>query len=236
MRLHFFTLCIVIFYSQSIFSGVTITGTRIIFPSNQSTVTIQLTNPDERPALVQTWLDDGDPRQIPDVDKIPFLITPPLTQIAAKKGQMLRLIAKDTKSLSKDRESLYWFNILDIPPSADKDDVPNKLQVSIRSRIKMLYRPVNLPMTQGKAFSAVQFKYIESTRSILINNPSPYYLSFYNIELTKDNESKVYIEPLMVVPYSSETFSPSISFKPKKLIYTLINDYGANQSYSFFLE
>jgi fimbrial chaperone protein/chaperone protein EcpD len=235
MRIEFLTLCAAMFCCQTIFAGVTITGTRIIFPSNQNTVTVQLNNPDERPALVQAWLDDGDPRQIPEAEKIPFVLTPPLTQIAAKKGQMIRLIAKDTAQLPKDRESLYWFNILDIPPSAG-EDVPNKLQVSIRSRIKLFYRPVHLDMTQEKAFSMVQFQYVASNKSVVVNNPSPYYLNFYDVELSTGKEHKTYSDVLMVAPYSSATFTPETSFKPTKLIYKLINDYGANQSYSAPLE
>ncbi len=73
--------------STATFAGVTITGTRIIFPSNQNTVTVQLNNPDDRPALIQAWLDNGDPHQIPEADKIPFILTPPwpkLLQIKVK--------------------------------------------------------------------------------------------------------------------------------------------------------
>lgn len=218
--------------STATFAGVTITGTRIIFPSNQNTVTVQLNNPDDRPALIQAWLDDGDPHQIPEADKIPFILTPPLAQIASNKGQMLRLIAKDTSALPQDRESLYWFNILDMPASEQVETAEkNKLQVSIRSRIKLFYRPVNLKISQEKAFSSVTFKYNETNKSVTVDNPSPYYVNFYNVSFNPEKENFVYADPLMVAPYSTESFKPKIQFKPQKISYLLINDYGGNQAY-----
>jgi P pilus assembly chaperone PapD len=218
--------------STATFAGVTITGTRIIFPSNQNTVTVQLNNPDDRPALIQAWLDNGDPHQIPEADKIPFILTPPLAQIASNKGQMLRLIAKDTSALPQDRESLYWFNILDMPASEQVETAEkNKLQVSIRSRIKLFYRPVNLKISQEKAFSSVTFKYNETNKSMTVNNSSPYYVNFYNVSLNPEKENFVYADPLMVAPYSTESFKPAIQFKPQKISYLLINDYGGNQAY-----
>lgn len=218
--------------STATFAGVTITGTRIIFPSNQNTVTVQLNNPDDRPALIQAWLDNGDPHQIPEADKIPFILTPPLAQIASNKGQMLRLIAKDTSALPQDRESLYWFNILDMPASEQVETAEkNKLQVSIRSRIKLFYRPVNLKISQEKAFSSVTFKYNETNKSVTVNNPSPYYVNFYNVSFNPEKENFVYADPLMVAPYSTESFKPAIQFKPQKISYLLINDYGGNQAY-----
>jgi len=218
--------------STATFAGVTITGTRIIFPSNQNTVTVQLNNPDDRPALIQAWLDNGDPHQIPEADKIPFILTPPLAQIASNKGQMLRLIAKDTLALPQDRESLYWFNILDMPASEQVETAEkNKLQVSIRSRIKLFYRPINLKISQEKAFSSVTFKYNETNKSVTVNNLSPYYVNFYNVSLNPEKENFVYADPLMVAPYSTESFKPTIQFKPQKISYLLINDYGGNQAY-----
>ncbi|MFC3171964.1 molecular chaperone [Acinetobacter vivianii] len=177
-----------------------------------------MNNPDDRPALIQAWLDNGDPHQIPEADKIPFILTPPLAQIASNKGQMLRLIAKDTSALPQDRESLYWFNILDMPASEQVETAEkNKLQVSIRSRIKLFYRPVNLKITQEKAFSSVTFKYNETNKSVTVNNPSPYYVNFYNVSLNPEKENFVYADPLMIAPYSTESFKPEIQFKPQKL-------------------
>lgn len=229
-----FLLAGTVFISQAVFAGVTITGTRIIFPSNQKAVTVQLNNPLKEPALVQAWIDNGDPNKIPDADQVPFILTPPLTQIEGNKGQMVRLMAKSTEVLPKDRESLYWFNILDVPPSTVENSGVNKLNVSVRSRIKLIYRPIGLKSSLDEAFTSLRFLY--SNQQIEIKNPSPYYINFLNIEFIKDDQKKIYSDYLMIEPFKSVIIQPKLNFKPKQLTYTLINDYGANQPFTTTLE
>lgn len=209
------------------YADVTITGTRIIFPSNQNSITVQLNNPISTPALVQAWLDDGDPALIPAADKIPFILTPPLTTIEPKKGQMIRLISKDTSGLKTDRESLFWFNILDIPPNTTDAEGKNKLNIAVRSRIKLFYRPARLQISQDKAFNSVVFQYSNSTKTLKINNPSPYYLSFMSLAINPDQQNIAYNDVLMVEPYGSERINPKLNFIPTQIKYGLINDYGS---------
>lgn len=235
MRILFLFLLATVLMIQTVYAAITINGTRIIFPSNQQTVSIQLNNSSSHVAMAQSWLDDGDTTKIPDADKIPFILTPPLTQIAAKRGQMIRILVKDKSSLPVDRESLYWFNVLDIPQK-NQNANENTLHISIRSRIKFFYRPVDLNMRQEQAFESVEFKYDRQANNITVNNPSPYYLNFYNVELITEPNSITYSDDLMLAPFSQKTFDPKISFQPKKLIYRLINDYGGQQSYSKLLE
>ncbi|BAP36416.1 thin pili chaperone AcuD [Acinetobacter guillouiae] len=234
----FFKLIVLVacYISSATFAGVTITGTRIIFPSNQSSVTVQLNNPDDKPALVQAWLDSGDPKEIPKASEIPFILTPPLTQIPSKKGQMLRLITKDNSLLPNDRESLFWFNILDVAATEQEAGTEaNKLQVSIRSRIKLIYRPQQIKISQDKAFSTTSFKYDDRTNILSISNPSPYYINFYNVTINTGAENLVYSEPLMVAPFSTEAVEIKLTFKPTQINYALINDFGANRYYKAML-
>ena len=107
------------------YAGVSIDGTRIIFPAHSKSVNVQLRNIYDTPALVQAWIDNGDPKKTPQAEEVPFVLNPPLVRIEPNKGQIIRIIPLDTSKLAKDRESIYWFNILDIPPSdpnlADKN-------------------------------------------------------------------------------------------------------------------
>jgi chaperone protein EcpD len=50
------------------------------------------------------------------------------------------------KSLPQDRETLYWFNVLEIPPKskAANDENLNQLQLAFRTRIKFIFRPDGL--------------------------------------------------------------------------------------------
>lgn len=216
--------------ASSSFAGVTITGTRIIFPANQQTATVQLNNTADKPAMIQAWLDDGDSKVIPEANQIPFILTPALTRIEAKQGQMIRLIQKDTRALPQDRETVYWFNILDIPARVQQDDTQktNKLNVSIRTRIKLFYRPEKLNMTQQKAFSAVHFEYDAVQKAVTIHNPSPYYINFERVDFKDSKAQFSYVDPLMVAPFAKETIKPNLSFRPIQVSYALINDYGGS--------
>lgn len=223
--------------TSATFAGVTITGTRIIFPANQQATTVQLNNSSDMPAMVQAWLDNGNPKEIPEAKDMPFILTPPLAQIKPKSGQMIRLLAKDTASLPTDRESVYWFNILDIPATVQEAETEktNKLQVSIRSRIKLFYRPTKLKISQKKAFSSVQVQYDATKKTVEISNPSPYYLSFERIDFKNNKDQFSYTDPLMVAPFATETIKPDFKFHPVQANYLLINDYGGSEEHNISL-
>ena len=46
-------------------ASVVITGTRVIYPEMEREVTVKLNNDGNTPALVQVWLDDGNPKTLP---------------------------------------------------------------------------------------------------------------------------------------------------------------------------
>ena len=223
-------------FAQNIYAGITITGTRIIFPSNQSSITVQLNNPTDDPAIVQAWLDDGDPLLIPEAERIPFILMPPVSQVLPRKGQMIRLIGHGLETLPQDRESMYWFNILDIPAILESDKNQNKLNISIRSRIKLFYRPNRLVMSQDKAFNSVEFKYNESDKKINIINSSPYYLNFDHLAFINKLNKKDYLEVIVVKPYSEESISIKEGLGTNNIEFGLINDYGAVQKFHRTIE
>ncbi len=127
-------------------------GTRIIYPSDAREVSLQLSNNGTTPSLVQAWIDDGNSKSTPDESKVPFIITPPISRVEPTKGQTLRITALPSASqLDQNKESIFWLNVLDIPPKPEgkkqvnNEPLPNNfLQLAIRSRIKFFYRPVNL--------------------------------------------------------------------------------------------
>lgn len=78
---------------------------------------LQVSNNGNKPALVQAWIDEGDAKSTPDQSQAPFMITPPISRVDGNKGQTLRISAlPKSGGLSKTQETLYWLNILDIPP------------------------------------------------------------------------------------------------------------------------
>ncbi|WP_409333365.1 fimbria/pilus periplasmic chaperone, partial [Escherichia coli] len=43
---------------------------------------------------------------------VPFTATPPVSRIDAKRGQTIKLMYTASSALPKDRESVFWFNVL----------------------------------------------------------------------------------------------------------------------------
>lgn len=95
-------------------ADVVISGTRIVYQQSMKDVIVNLDNRGKNPLLPQIWLDDGSPNVNPQELKLPFVITPPISRIDPGKGQSVRVTYLQ-QPLPQDRESLFWFNVLEIP-------------------------------------------------------------------------------------------------------------------------
>ncbi|MGP4131767.1 fimbria/pilus periplasmic chaperone [Pantoea tagorei] len=111
-------------------------GTRVVYPAAEKEITVRLDNRGDQPALVQAWIDDGDPNQPVDKINVPFVMLPPVFRMEANKGQTLRIVYTGS-DLPVDKESIFWLNVLDIPPKDKSRINKNQLQMAIRSRIKL---------------------------------------------------------------------------------------------------
>lgn len=215
------TSLILAFTVSSAQASVIILGTRLIYPSNQKSQNIQLDNKGGAPALVQSWIEDKQGNQA----NIPFIITPPVTRIEGNQGQTLRIAYTGTQALPEDRESLYYFNLLDIPPKPSKKELkdnPNYLQFSVRSRLKMFYRPSGLPYPPAEAYKKVTWQ--AKGGKLWADNPTPYYLTFTQAQVgAKDTPAAV-----MVEPFSQGEFDVKGVSSGQKVKWLLINDYGGD--------
>ncbi|STZ23008.1 Chaperone protein fimC precursor [Morganella morganii] len=134
-------LIILLLCIQVGYAGVVINTTRVIFPGNQENTEIQLTNSGDMPSLVQSWVDEGDINSSPETSSAPFMVVPPVTRIAGSGGQQLKIrVLKN--NLPRDRESVFYLNVVDIP--AKTATTGNTLQFALRTRIKLFYRPDDL--------------------------------------------------------------------------------------------
>lgn len=115
-------------------ASVVIASTRVIYPAQEREVTIKLSNDGRTPALVQSWLDDGSITDAPETLKVPFVLTPAIFRVDPGKGQTLRLI-HTKESMPQDKESMYWLNVLEVPPKAQAGEDANRLQLAFRTRI-----------------------------------------------------------------------------------------------------
>ncbi|MDD5411254.1 MAG: fimbria/pilus periplasmic chaperone [Methylobacter sp.] len=212
-------------------AGVVIDGTRVVYPGQKREVTVNVHNNGEAPSLVQTWLDAGNPQAKPGEDKVPFLLTPPLFRLDPTKGQSLRLFYTQ-EPLPADRESLFWLNVLDIPPrESATPDMPNKLEFAFKHRIKLFFRPDKLPGTAADAPAQLTWKLVakDGKVGLEVSNPTPYHVSFNQVTVIAGGAS-LSANADMVSPFASRTFELSKQeVEPAgslQVDYSFINDYG----------
>ena len=154
-------------------AGVIIGGTRIIFDGAKKEASISITNPDNVPYLIQSWIDVKDEQS----GKVPFIITPPLYRLDGGQKNLERIVM--TGSLPQGQESLFWLNIKAIP-SASKQ--MNSLQIAVKTRIKLIYRPEGLRASTPED-QANKLTWRRAGNTLQVNNPTPYVINFNEITL-----------------------------------------------------
>lgn len=216
---------------------VVIAGTRVVFPAATGEVTVRLSNEGSQPALVEAWIDDGDPASTPDTAKVPFLVTPPLARMNAGKGQSLRIVYAG-QPLPADRESLFWLNVLEIPPKpvAKTGEEQNTLQFAVRSRLKLFFRPAQLAGDPATAAQGVAWQMVRDGNGYALEarNASAYYITFSKVSVAAGSTSYE-SETGMVAPQSTlrlpvKALDHSLP-AGSAVDYTVINDFGAATPY-----
>ncbi|HET6632071.1 MAG TPA: molecular chaperone [Rhodanobacteraceae bacterium] len=219
-------------------ASVIIAGTRVVFPAAQGEVTVRLSNQGDRPALVEAWIDAGDAKSSPDTAHSPFLITPPLFRMNAHKDQSLRILFTSAETpLASDRESLFWLNVLEIPPKPKNAAGKNLLQFAIRSRLKLFYRPANLKGDVRKAPETLTWTAVRDASGVAlaVHNPSPYYITISEASLTLGG-APVKAATGMVAPFGDLRLAlkdaKATPAAGTSVAFTTINDYGAGDHHT----
>ncbi|MCO7512223.1 fimbria/pilus periplasmic chaperone [Serratia fonticola] len=210
-------------------SAVAIEGIRFIYPAKENEITIKMVNKGDAPSLMQLWVDRGDSTVSFQDSDAPFLITPPIVRIDPRNGQSVRLIFTG-EALPQDRESLFWFNALEIPPvSAEQDR--SSLQIAVRSRLKLFYRPKNLVGEAADASNQVNWGVTPLAKGGYVlrgNNPTSYYITYRQLVLQMGNKN-YNLGSGMIAPFSSEDFNIKGMHNHSgqfQLTYQPMTDYG----------
>ncbi|VWC72746.1 pilus assembly protein [Burkholderia lata] len=215
------------------YASVVISGTRVIFPGKEREVTIKLTNDGKIPALVQTWIDTGDQNASPETIDVPFTLTPSMFRMEPNKGQTLRLVYTN-EPLPADKESLYWLNVLEIPPKAEDGADRNQLQIALRTRIKIIFRPEGLKGDAVAAPSQVRWDIApgkQGTYVLKATNPTPFVVNIGSILLHAGGQ-KYDAGAGYVLPGATQEFPVAkLHAKPAagaKVQFNSINDWGTS--------
>ena len=194
-------------------AGVIIGGTRLIFDGAKKEASISINNPDSTPYLIQSWID----MQEGNSGKAPFIITPPLYRLDGGQKNIERIVM--TGALPQERESLFWLNIKAIP-SASKQT--NSLQIAVKTRIKLIYRPEGLrASTPEEQVSKLTWQ--RTGNNLEVKNPTQYVINFNEITLA----GKKLDDVTYVLPGASARFALPNEARGNSLTFKIINDYGS---------
>jgi len=217
-------------------AAVVLEGTRIIHDAGKGRdVTLKSVNAGERPALTQAWIDIGDSHARPEDVRTPFRMTPSAPRLLQpQEGQAWRITFAPRPSdapLPQDRESLFYFNLLDIPPKPADTGSGNLLQFAVRTRIKLFHRPQGLAGKAQDAAAALIWQ--PQGQTLRVDNPTAYHVSLSGLQLPDGTHLDMdMIAPgtHLIVPLSSGTAMPA------SIVFTWLDDYGAARETTVILK
>ncbi|QRY77845.1 molecular chaperone [Pseudomonas sp. PDNC002] len=216
-------------------AGVTAESTRVIFASNLNEVAVLLANVNPYPVMVQTWIDDGALDSTPDKAISPFMSLPSVFRLEPGERRSLRIIFTGKQSLPRDRESVFWLNLHEVPPSSVAAGMPaeqQRLVVSMHTQMKVFYRPTKLTMTQPEAAAKLTASWQQNGEKtqLRIDNPSPYFMTLTAVELIAGQQHQS-LKGDMVKPESSLVLEAAghLPGGPVQVEFTWLDDDGNPQ-------
>lgn len=208
-------------------AGISLSATRLVFDGKHKEAGITVRNNGED-VLIQSWIDTD----AADSTSVPFAVTPPLVRVAGNEQQLLRVIYEGT-GMPSGKESVVWLNVQEIPQASKTQ---NTLQLAVRQRIKVFFRPAG--MTSDAYLAATELLWGLEERAgktvLTVNNPGLFHVSIADIKLQSGKLKEQPFDSAMIAPGEHKEFAlkqlsrnsaPTLSFAS-------INDYGAQDRYT----
>lgn len=215
-------------------ASVMLSGTRVVLNEKDRETSLPMKNTGTSPYVVQAWVDAGEGNI-----KTPLIVTPPLSRLDPGKENLLRIMRVGGE-LPKDRESAFWLNVKEIPQKPNQENV---LQVAIRNRLKLFYRPSNLPGSATEARGLLKWSVSEGPQGqgavLKVGNASAFHVTLLKLTVNKgqgqDKKDQEELDAGMVPPFGELSF-PIRTLKSPQAIqinFTTINDYGSETPEEF---
>ncbi|HCR3451293.1 TPA: fimbria/pilus periplasmic chaperone [Citrobacter werkmanii] len=206
-------------------AAVSLDRTRAVFSGGDKSMTLNIANDNKQlPYLAQAWLENA---QMEKITTGPLVATPPVQRLEPGAKSMVRVASTpDISRLPQDRESLFYFNLREIPPKSEKANV---LQIALQTKIKLFYRPDAIK-TAPNAVWQDQLVLNKTPGGWKIDNPTPYYVTVIGLGGSEKEAQEGKFGAVMLAPKSSETVKAG-SYSTPWLTY--INDYGGRPTLQF---
>lgn len=209
-------------------AAIALDRTRVVVEGGQKSVSLAVSNENKQlPYLAQGWIEDEKGNKITH----PMTVLPPVQRIEpGAKSQVRIQTLPDMVTLPQDRESLFYFNLREIPPRSDK---PNTLQLALQTRIKLFFRPKALIPAKSDAPWQEKLTLTRSADRWLVSNPTPYYVTLVDGTDRPGGASTKDFKPVMVAPRGQAALGVSAAALGSSPVLTYVNDYGGRPQLKF---
>lgn len=225
------TICCMLAGEQAL-AAIALDRTRVIFPGDSHSQSLTVRNENtQSPYLAQAWMEDASGKKISS----PFAVLPPLQRVEpGSKSQIEIKALPEAGTLPQDRESLYYFNMREIPPRSNK---PNVLQLALQTHIKFFYRPQALTKTESQMSSEhpwqEQLTLSKKGDHYQVSNPTGYFITLVNASSRSKGAMIAGFEPVMVAPKDNALLKGSAAAMGSSPVLTYIDDYGGRNELLF---
>ena len=194
--------------------------TRIVFNANDKATSLRIENQsDKLPYLAYSWIENEKGEKSDAL----LVALPPIQRLEPKATSQVRVVKQaSTTQLPGDRETLFFYNMREIPPAPDKSSDHAILQVA--SRIKLFWRPAALRKKAGEKVE-LQLQVSQQGNQLTLKNPTAYYLT---IAYLGRNEKGVLpgFKTVMVAPFSTVNTNTG-NYSGSQFYLGYMDDYGA---------
>lgn len=207
-----FSLCL----SATVRAGIVIESTRYLYKEGDREITAQIENKDEIPYLIKSWIETA--KGTPPA----FMATPPLFRLEGKQKNTVRIFSSGNINAPTDRESTYYFNIMAIPPSDDTYAENNTIQLAVRHRMRLIYRPKSLSSLSINN-EAKKIGWHKGGNKLTINNPTPFFYYFNSVTI---GGKEIKNEINSIPPLTSKDVMLKTNITGSSVSWKIMNDFG----------
>jgi len=214
-------------------AGLLAEGTRVIYPAGSEGRSLMIANTSSWPVLVQTWVDEGEGQ--PTEADTTFVVLPAIFRLEPSAIEHIRIIHTGA-ALPEDRESLFWLNLHEVPPTdTDTDADDARLTLTFNTQLKVLYRPERIAAPDDLA-GKLQFRLEQDDGDwcVWVYNPTPWHASLTSLGVDAADGVLSTDEPdLLLPPFETRCYHLGEGYPEMKgkVYFNLIGDSGFSEAH-----
>lgn len=210
-------------------AALSLDRTRIVVNEDTKALSLHVKNRNQvAPYLAQVWLENDMGKKINE----PLMALPPVQRIDAEKISQIKLqMTSLMNTLPKDRESLFYFYLREIPIKSKK---ANTVVLAVESKLKVFYRPKSIAVDEMETtlpgLEKITINW--SNGNYEVNNLTPYYFTITEVKASLSDKPLPF-DSIMIPPFAKGIISVGGRFSGDQLVLVFVTDYGESRALTF---